>query len=124
MPQLLDLMQIEIARVASKTEMYRFLTFTKVTSGTRDPANKTSGLQPTSSSSQCKGMVTSYANRDIDGETIQVRDRQILILTNTLPSGIVPGAGDQITGDDGLKYEVLSATRDPSGALYVVHGRG
>ncbi len=126
MPVLFDLMQIELARSASKTELYRFLTYIKVTAGTRDPANRTSGAQPTSVSYQCKGIVTAYTNREIDGETIQVRDRQILIFTNTLvlPSGQVPSAGDEIVGDDGSRYQVISATRDPAGAVYVVHGRG
>lgn len=127
MPNLLDQMRDLLEEAALRTDAYRSMTFIKVTPGTRNPAALTSGTQPTPVNYPCLGIVVKFSDADINGETIKDGDRQILVLTGSLslPSGTVPPtSGDRVIGDDGRTYEVIGSDRDPSGALYVLHGRG
>jgi hypothetical protein len=116
-----------LEEAAFRVDAYRSLTFVKVTPGTRNPSSRTSGTQPTAVNYSCIGITLGYDDKDIDGEVIKYGDRQILIVVDSLglPSGTAPPtAGDRVVGDDGRTYEVIGTTRDPSGALYIVHGRG
>jgi hypothetical protein len=126
-PNQLDQMKELLVEAAYRVDAYHSLTFIKVTPGTRNTGAITSGTQPTATNYSCLGVVVGFRDRDIDGEIIKVGDRQILILVDSLglPSGTTPPtAGDRVVGDDARTYEVIGTDRDPSGALYVLHGRG
>lgn len=117
-----ETMRNEIARASDETGLYAALTFIKVAPGTRNPSARTSGTNPSSVSYSCRGLVVSYDDADVNGETIKDGDRRISILANTLAT--TPSAGDRVVSDDGLTYEVIGVSRSPSGALYILHGRG
>jgi hypothetical protein len=98
-------------------------TLTKKTPGTRNPSDLTAGTNPTSTSYSCKGVVSDYSTRLIDGTLVATGDRRVLILGATLPSGIVPSTGDQVAIES-LAYDVVRVTRDPAAASYELQVRG
>lgn len=99
------------------------VTLTKMTPGTRNPLDPTAGTNPTSTPYTCEGVISDYANRQIDGTLVKTGDRQVLILGATLPAGIVPGPNDHVT-IEGLPYDVVRVTRDPAAAAYTLQVRG
>lgn len=99
------------------------VTLTKVTPGTRG-ADETAGTNPTESSSTCKGFVDEYKDREINGTTVLVGDRKIVILGDSLPSGTVPKPGDKITAESVTRTIVKGGVkRDPAGATYTCQCR-
>jgi hypothetical protein len=99
------------------------VTLTKKTPGTRNPADLTAGTNPTSTPYACEGVVSDYTTRLIDGTLVATGDRRILILGATLPAGVVPSSGDQVTIES-LTYDVVRVTRDPAAASYELQVRG
>jgi len=92
-------------------------TLVKITS-VRDPSDSTKRIK-TQASYPCKGFVDSYTDKWVNGETIKITDRKIIILGDTLESGIIPETGDQIIAENTTFTIVANGvTRDPAGATY------
>jgi len=92
---------------------------------TRDPNNVTAGIAgETVTDFPCTGFIDDYQDKEIDGTLIQVGDRRILLLGNTIAGGTVrPERKDQIT-IEGQVHTILRITRDPDAATYVCQTRG
>lgn len=70
----------------------------------------------------CRGMVSDYTEFQINGKNIQVGDRKILIIANTLATGIVPVPDDHIVAQ-GETYLIIQVVRDPATATYLCQVR-
>ncbi|MBP0614290.1 hypothetical protein [Jiella mangrovi] len=69
---------------------------------------------------QGRGWIELYEDRDRDGQVIGDTDIKIVILVTTI--AIIPSQQDTITVG-GETYEVITAGRDASGALFIVQAR-
>lgn len=91
-----------------------------ITPGTRTAGQETSGTNPTSTSHAAKGFVDDYESRFMDGKLIQVGDKKVTLLGESMNA--VPKAGDKVT-IEGETRQILSVVRDPAGATYECHAR-
>lgn len=98
-------------------------TLIKVTPGTPTTGSLTSGSNPKTSSSSCRGVIEEYDSREIDGTIIYMGDRKVLLLGGSLPSGTVPTPGDRVT-IEGSTFDVVGVKRDPAAASYTCQVRG
>ena len=77
----------------------------------------------------CKALITDYSDYRRISLGIPATDRQVLVLGQSLPTGIVPAKGHQITAPDPstggamLTFEVIAKTGDPASALYKLQAR-
>lgn len=65
----------------------------------------------------------SYRTSQIDETIIQQGDRKVLILGNSIPSGVVPETGDMVEAE-GRVFTVVAVERDPDAATYTCQVRG
>ncbi len=91
-------------------------TLIRLTKGLRDPDNLTSGSLPEDEEFAFEGIVADYTDQQMASTTIQLGDRQVLIIAATI-SGTVPMTGDRIT-IEGSTYDVVNVKRDPAEATY------
>lgn len=99
------------------------LVLTKSSAGSRVSGQLIAGTQPTTVDYSGRGFTSSYKDREINNTSIITGDRKIGILGASLPSGIIPAAGDKVT-IEGSIYNIVNVKRDPAAALYTCQGRG
>ncbi|GGA64923.1 hypothetical protein [Pelagibacterium lentulum] len=68
----------------------------------------------------CRGFVDDYSTMLIAQSVVQIGDRKINIVANTLP--VVPEPGDKITAQ-GQTFLVITVKRDPATAMWELQGR-
>lgn len=91
----------------------------KVVPGTVDTSNL-SGAQPeTNRTFTCRGFFDSYNSRRMGGTAIKDGARVVLILADTLPSGIKPEPDDRIILEGETVEVVGPVLRDPDAATYI-----
>lgn len=92
-------------------------TLIKVTS-IRDPSDSTKRIQ-TKVQHACKGFVDDFKDAYVNGTTVKITDRKIIILGASLPDGIVPTAEDEIIAE-GITFKIVAngVLRDPAGATF------
>lgn len=77
----------------------------------------------------CKALITDYSDYRRISLGIPATDRQVLVLGKSLPTGIVPAKGHQITAPDPSNggtmrtFDVIAKTGDPASALYKLQAR-
>lgn len=77
----------------------------------------------------CKALVTDYSDYRRISLGIPATDRQVLVLGGSLPTGVIPAKGHQITAPDPSNggamrtFDVISKTGDPASALYKLQAR-
>ena len=77
----------------------------------------------------CKALVTDYSDYRRISLGIPATDRQVLVLGGSLPSGVIPAKGHQITAPDPSNggvmrtFDVIAKTGDPASALYKLQAR-
>jgi len=82
--------------------------------GGYDPAT---GSVSEGASQTIKGVFASYSRQEVDGSTVQVSDRKLVVRATT-PLSI----GGNISYD-GMTYEIISVTPDPADTTYTVQLR-
>lgn len=98
------------------------ITLTARREGARDPANPTSGRAITSTPYGCRGFLDTKKRRGEGGvdQTYSV----FVVFGNSLPAGVEPQAGDQITAlhERTQPFTIVpgreAVRRDPAGATY------
>lgn len=95
----------------------------KTVQGTRDPTDPSAGTEPTAQTYSGRGILDSYRTSQIDETIIQQGDRKVLILGNSIPSGVVPETGDMVEAE-GRVFTVVAVERDPDAATYTCQVRG
>ncbi|WP_453978557.1 hypothetical protein [Brevundimonas sp. Marseille-Q4549] len=77
----------------------------------------------------CKVLLTDYSDYRRQSLGIPATDRQVLVLGASLPAGVIPAKGHQITAPDPAKgllpttFDVIAKTGDPAAALYKLQAR-
>ena len=94
----------------------------KVTPGTRDPSDVTGGTQPTSASFAAKGFIEDYTDFEFNSTSVQIGDRKITLIGNSIESLQIPDTGDRIT-IEGETWNIMNVKRDPAAATYICQGR-
>lgn len=95
----------------------------KVVPGTIDTSNL-SGAQPeTTRTFTCRGFFDTFNARRMGGTAIQEGVRVVLILGDTLPSGIVPEPDDRVILEGETVEIVGPVIRDPDAASYIAEVR-
>ena len=97
-------------------------TLIQITPGTRTPGDITDGTNPTTANFAAKGFIDTYDDDQIDGTNVQVGDRKIILIGDSIESLTVPGTGDQIT-IEGETWRVVNVMRDPDAATYECQAR-
>lgn len=97
------------------------VTLTVVTPGTRGTPI-TAGTNPTRVGYPCRGLVEDYSEGQIDGEFVLQGDRRVMILGGTLPDGVVPKGGDEVTIQN-RTYGIVRVGTDPANAVYSCQSR-
>ena len=99
---------------------------TKTTAGTRDGSALTGGrtVSENDTTHNCKGFTDAYKETEIDGTSIKMGDRKIVILGGTLPDAVDPEPGDTIT-IEGVEWRIVPSgvMRDPVGATFTCQVR-
>lgn len=91
--------------------------------GTLDSTDLTSGAPITETSYTCKGFIDNYDSSRYGNSTITQGTRVIVILGDTLPSGVVPKPEDRLVAESQTFHLVGPVIRDPAGATYVCEAR-
>lgn len=77
----------------------------------------------------CRVLLTDYSDYRRQALGIPATDRQVLVLGASLPAGVIPAKGHQITAPDPAKgllpttFDVIAKTGDPAAALYKLQAR-
>lgn len=71
-----------------------------------------------------KGMIEDYKEDAINGTSIQLGDKKVLLIANSFVSKPVPEGGDKITIENKTWSLVRVIERDPAGATYLCQVRG
>ena len=77
----------------------------------------------------CKALITDYSDYRRISLGIPATDRQVLVLGGSLPAGVIPAKGHQITAPDPSNggtmrtFDVIAKTGDPASALYKLQAR-
>ncbi len=92
-------------------------TLRKMSPGTRDPSNPTSGTNPTYADHDCQAFMDTLAS--LRPETIVANASAVVnIIGASVEGGAIPETGDQVLIES-LTFTVLQASRDPAAAVYV-----
>jgi hypothetical protein len=104
-------------------------TLVRYTPGTRTGGAASAGTNPASTSYPCRGWIESFDEDDINGTLITQHDRKITLIGGSLPAGLTPNDGDQITIADldgtSKTFRVVgpAAGSGPQGAFYICQAR-
>lgn len=92
--------------------------------GTVDSTDLADGAPITETPHTCKGFFDSYDSRRFGSTAIQQGTRVIVILGDSLPTGVVPKTEDRVTAEGSTYHLTGPVVRDPAGATYVIEARG
>jgi hypothetical protein len=107
---------------ATKGEL-KSATLHVITPGTRSAADRTAGTQPTTVNHTCEGVVDLYHESMIGSGRVEMGDRKVILIAKSLPSTVIPKAGDTIT-IEGQTWDCIWVERDPATATYGIQVRG
>jgi len=91
-------------------------TLTLKTRGTRTVGEESAGTNPASTSYPCKAFVDT-TGKFMDGTLVGEGRSKLSVLGGSLPDGVKPKAGAQVTRD-GVTYKVLRVVSDPVDAVH------
>lgn len=116
---------VDIAKIVHQNMSKGLLpaTLTKIVLGDRTAGDLTAGKAQTPTDYTCKGFVEDYTDKQMDGSIIQSGDRKIILIGDSIQSGVVPDVNDTITIEDRAYKIVGPIKRDPAKATYTCQGR-
>lgn len=103
------------------------VTITRNTRGERDPDNLTGGRPTEPTTVKCKGFWEDFTGTPPPGIVVELGDRKLVLIGDTIPPGGHPRRNDACTvhedmGDVTL-YNVGPVSRDPAAATYAYQCR-
>lgn len=122
MPDLfgIDLASIVSDAVAAAGDVLPAVLHKRV-AGVRVPEDPTTGTQPSYVAYPCRGVVTSWIVRDVEGTTVREGIREVLLLASGL--AVDPAPGDRVV-IEGLTLDVgPDIDRDPARATFTVRAK-
>ena len=100
------------------------VTLVSRTLGAEDPLDLTAARPIIETNHVCKGFLDNYDSRRMGESVIQQGTRVIVILGDSLPSGVVPENEDRIIAEGSTFHLTGPVIRDPAAATYVCEVRG
>lgn len=97
-------------------------TLTKFTPGTRTPSDLASGTNPTPEVFTAKGFIEDYTDRDFENTQIEIGDRRITLIANSIQNMAIPETGDRVF-IEGESWNIKRVKRDPAAATYLCQAR-
>ncbi len=92
--------------------------------GAEDPTDLTAGRPIVETPHVCKGFVDTYDSRRMGESVIKQGTRVILIIGDSLPTGVIPENEDRIIAEGSTFHLTGPTLRYPAGATYIVEVRG
>lgn len=92
--------------------------------GAVDPTDLTAGRPIVETPHTCKGFLDTYDTRRYGDEVIQQGTRVVVILGDSLPSGVIPATEDRVIAEGQTFHLTGPIVRDPAAATYVAEVRG
>lgn len=98
-------------------------TLVKQTAGARDANSPTAGKTIDENSYPCRGFTEDYDVAQVNGTTILMTDRKVMLIGDSIQGGAVkPEANDKVT-IEGATYTIIRVKRDPAAATYTCQVR-
>jgi len=97
----------------------------RITKGTRTTGSLSAGSNPTEQTVNCKGFISEYDDRRIDGTIVKAGDREVTLIGRSLSSSdsVVPNINDKIK-IEGQTFKIVNPVkRDPAAATYICQAR-
>lgn len=99
------------------------VTITRHTHGARATGNLTGGRSRAAETVDCVGFWEDFTGTPPPGVTLELNDRKLVLIGDTIPAGGVPRLNDAAVvhedgGDVGPLYVVKLLSRDPAAAVY------
>lgn len=86
--------------------------------GTPDPDDLGAGAPITEQQYRCKGFLDTFDQRRFQSSEIGQGTRVVVILGDSLPSGVVPASEDRVVAEGSTFVLTGPVVRDPAGATY------
>jgi hypothetical protein len=116
-----DLSKLVAQHLGSVPETgYGPIVLSRVTPGTRDPLNLTSGNNPTTQTYPCRGRLGTRSSTSIVGTSlVRTQTSVVVILRDSLPADVRPNVGDTVSRA-GVVYRITEGgvTRGGSEVVY------
>ena len=94
-------------------------TLTRRTPGTRDTADITGGTQPISNTFTAKGFIEDFTERELVNMDVEIGDRKITLIANSIQNMQVPEVGDRVFIKNET-WNVMRVDSDPVNATYTL----
>ena len=99
------------------------ITLVSRTVGTPSATDLTAGATITETSYTCQGFLDFFDAKRFGGTTIEQGSRVVVIIGDTLPSGVLPKPEDRIIAEGDTLHVVGPIVRDPAAATYTCEVR-
>lgn len=97
-------------------------TIHRMTWSDRDPADPGAGLAIVEDDISCKGVLSFFDIREIDGTLVEANDRLVIIIVGTMSEEVEPVPQWAVTIED-KRYNIVRVRRDPAAATYSLQVR-
>lgn len=97
-------------------------TIHRVTWGDRDASDPGAGLAVAEDDITCKGVLTYFDIKDMDGTLVEENDRLVIVITGTMSEEVEPVPQWAVT-IEGRRYNIVRVRRDPAAATYSLQVR-
>lgn len=91
--------------------------------GALDTDDLSAGVTYTETSNACKAFLDTFDNRRYQSDAIESGTRVIVIIGDSLPSGVIPKTEDRIIAEGQTFHLTGPVVRDPAAATYVCEVR-
>ncbi len=92
--------------------------------GAEDPTDLTAGRPIVETPHDCLAFIDTYDSRRMGESVIKQGTRVILIIGDSLPTGVIPENEDRIIAEGSTFHLTGPTVRDPAAATYIVEVRG
>lgn len=114
-----DLIQKQVAGAFEILDDLRTeVTYIEESSAEYSPATGSVGTSVTYSVQNC--IVTTYSVRDVNGTTVQINDRKVIMEASNL--SFTPTSHGKLLFN-GSTYSIVNVRRDPAGATFILQAR-
>ena len=93
------------------------------TLGAEDPTDLSGGRPITDTPHACKAILENFSQQRFQSGVIREGNRVVLILGDSLPSGVVPKSEDRVIAEGETLHLTGPVIRDPAGATYICEVR-
>jgi hypothetical protein len=97
-------------------------TIHRITWSDRDPSDPGAGLTLVEDDITCKGVLSFFDIKDVDGTLVEEDDRLVIVIVGTMSEVVEPLPAWAVTIED-VRYNIVRVRRDPAAATYSLQVR-